>query len=196
MPRRSAAIGIGSARQHSIVCRFADLRAHQRLSEKMVQDIGSRFPKVTCSRTLTRPKSMLSWPRPRPISPAAQANVKLAGFTAQRHQGLLKSVPVSKQDLDNYNRDYTASRPWCSPLPRTWDAWKNWNPSARLRSVFRRDHQAQRRYRHAHQCRKRRHLRARNFDLARPIRSMSTWMFRRPTSTSRPCRHESLPRAR
>ena len=40
----------------------------------------------------------------------AEANVRLAGITAQRYQDLLKSDAVSKQDVDNYNGDYAAKQ--------------------------------------------------------------------------------------
>jgi RND family efflux transporter MFP subunit len=40
----------------------------------------------------------------------SEANVKLAGITAQRYQELLKTDAVSKQDVDNYNGDYAAKQ--------------------------------------------------------------------------------------
>jgi membrane fusion protein (multidrug efflux system) len=40
----------------------------------------------------------------------AEANSKLAGITAQRYQDLLKTEAVSKQDVDNYNGDYSAKQ--------------------------------------------------------------------------------------
>ena len=40
----------------------------------------------------------------------AQANLKLAGVTAERYEGLLKSDAVSKQEVDNYTGDYSAKQ--------------------------------------------------------------------------------------
>ena len=45
----------------------------------------------------------------------SQANVKLAGITAQRYQELLQSDAVSKQDVDNYNGDYAAKQAMVQP---------------------------------------------------------------------------------
>jgi RND family efflux transporter MFP subunit len=77
---------------------------------KWYKDIGSRVVKGELLAEIDTPEIDEQLSQARADLGTAQANLKLAGITAQRYQELLKSDAVSKQDVDNYNGDYAAKQ--------------------------------------------------------------------------------------
>jgi RND family efflux transporter MFP subunit len=78
--------------------------------KKWYKDIGSRVAKGDLLADIDTPEVDAQLAQARADLATADANVKLAGITAQRYQELLKSDAVSKQDVDNYNGDYAAKQ--------------------------------------------------------------------------------------
>ena len=84
-------------------------RANGYIKERMV-DIGDRVEAGQPVAEIEEPEVDAQLAQARADLATAQANVKLAGITAQRYQDLLKTDAVSKQDVDNYNGDYAAKQ--------------------------------------------------------------------------------------
>ena len=78
--------------------------------KKWYKDIGSRVNKGDLLAEIDTPEVDEQLAQARADLATAQANVKLAGITAERYQDLLKSDSVSKQDVDNFNGDYAAKQ--------------------------------------------------------------------------------------
>ncbi|HWF37971.1 MAG TPA: efflux RND transporter periplasmic adaptor subunit [Candidatus Acidoferrales bacterium] len=78
--------------------------------KKWYKDIGSQVSKGDLLADIDTPEVDAQLAQAKADLATAQANVKLAGITAQRYQDLLKSDSVSKQDVDNYNGDYAAKQ--------------------------------------------------------------------------------------
>lgn len=78
--------------------------------KKWYKDIGSQVAKGDLLAEIDTPEVDAQLAQARADLATAQANVKLAGITAQRYQDLLKTDAVSRQDVDNYNGDYSAKQ--------------------------------------------------------------------------------------
>jgi RND family efflux transporter MFP subunit len=78
--------------------------------KKWYKDIGSRVNKGDLLAEIDSPEVDEQLAQAKADLATAQANVKLAGITAGRYQDLLKSDSVSKQDVDNFNGDYSAKQ--------------------------------------------------------------------------------------
>ena len=77
---------------------------------KWYKDIGSHVAQGQLLAEIDTPEVDAQLAQARADLATAEANVKLAGITAQRYQDLLKTDAVSKQDVDNYNGDYAAKQ--------------------------------------------------------------------------------------
>ena len=98
--------------------------------KKWYKDIGSQVNKGDLLADIDTPEVDAELAQAKADLATAQANVKLAGITAQRYQDLLKSDSVSKQDVDNFNGDYAAKQAMVQSAAANLNAWKNWNPSS------------------------------------------------------------------
>jgi RND family efflux transporter MFP subunit len=78
--------------------------------KKWYKDIGSRVNKGDLLAEIDTPEVDEQLAQARADLATSQANLKLAGITAERYQELLKSDSVSKQDVDNFNGDYAAKK--------------------------------------------------------------------------------------
>ena len=78
--------------------------------KKWYKDIGSHVKEGDLLADIDTPEVDAQLSQARADLATAQANVKLAGVTAQRYEGLLKSDAVSKQEVDNYTGDYSAKQ--------------------------------------------------------------------------------------
>jgi RND family efflux transporter MFP subunit len=78
--------------------------------KKWYKDIGSHVAKGDLLAEIDTPEIDEQLSQARADLATSQANGDLAGITAKRYQDLLKSEAVSKQDVDNYNGDYTAKQ--------------------------------------------------------------------------------------
>ena len=78
--------------------------------KKWYRDIGSHVKEGDLLAEIDTPEVDAQLAQVRADLATAQANVKLAGITAQRYEGLLKSDAVSKQEVDNYTGDYAAKQ--------------------------------------------------------------------------------------
>ena len=78
--------------------------------KKWYRDIGSRVREGELLADIDTPEVDAQLAQARADLATAQANVKLAGITADRYQELLKSDAVSKQEVDNYAGDYAAKQ--------------------------------------------------------------------------------------
>lgn len=78
--------------------------------KKWYKDIGSHVAKGELLAEIDTPEVDAQLSQARADMATAEANVKLAGITAQRYQELLKTDAVSKQDVDNYTGDYAAKQ--------------------------------------------------------------------------------------
>jgi RND family efflux transporter MFP subunit len=77
---------------------------------KWYKDIGSHVKEGDLLADIDTPEVDAQLSQARADLATAQANVRLAGVTAQRYEGLLKSDAVSKQEVDNYTGDYSAKQ--------------------------------------------------------------------------------------
>jgi len=84
-------------------------RANGYIKRRLV-DIGDRVAEGQVVAEIEEPEVDAQLAQARADLATAEANVRLAGITAQRYQDLLKSDAVSKQDVDNYNGDYAAKQ--------------------------------------------------------------------------------------
>jgi RND family efflux transporter MFP subunit len=84
-------------------------RANGYIKRRLV-DIGDRVKEGQPVAEIEEPEVDAQLAQARADLATAEANVKLAGVTAQRYQDLLKSDAVSKQDVDNYAGDYSAKQ--------------------------------------------------------------------------------------
>jgi membrane fusion protein, multidrug efflux system len=78
--------------------------------KKWYKDIGSHVKEGDLLADIDTPEVDAQLSQARADLATAQANVKLAGVTAERYEGLLKSDAVSKQEVDNYTGDYSAKQ--------------------------------------------------------------------------------------
>ena len=78
--------------------------------KKWYKDIGSQVAKGELLAEIDTPEIDAQLAQARADLATSEANVKLAGVTAQRYQDLLKTDAVSRQDVDNYNGDYAAKQ--------------------------------------------------------------------------------------
>jgi RND family efflux transporter MFP subunit len=78
--------------------------------KKWYKDIGSRVNKGDLLAEIDSPEVDAALAQARAELGTAQANAKLAGITASRYQGLLKSDSVSQQEVDNFTGDYAAKQ--------------------------------------------------------------------------------------
>ena len=78
--------------------------------KKWYKDIGSHVKEGDLLAEIDTPEVDQQLEQTRADLTTAEANAKLAGITAQRYQGLLKSDAVSKQEVDNYDGDYAAKQ--------------------------------------------------------------------------------------
>lgn len=78
--------------------------------KKWYKDIGSHVKEGDLLADIDTPEVDEQLSQARADLATAQANVKLAGVTAERYEGLLKSDAVSKQEVDNFNGDYIAKQ--------------------------------------------------------------------------------------
>ena len=78
--------------------------------KRRLADIGDRVKAGQLVAEIEEPEVDAQLAQARADLATAEANVKLAGVTAQRYQDLLKTDAVSKQDVDNYNGDYAAKQ--------------------------------------------------------------------------------------
>jgi len=84
-------------------------RANGYIKRRLV-DIGDRVEAGMPVAEIEEPEVDAQLAQARADLATVEANVKLAGITAQRYQELLKTDSVSKQDVDNYNGDYSAKQ--------------------------------------------------------------------------------------
>jgi RND family efflux transporter MFP subunit len=77
---------------------------------KWYKDIGSHVKQGDLLAEIDSPEVDAQLAQSRADLATSQANLKLAGVTAQRYEGLLKSDAVSKQEVDNYTGDYSAKQ--------------------------------------------------------------------------------------
>ena len=151
--------GIDSARQYPILRRFAHLRAHQRLSEEVVQ--GHRQPRQgrrSAGRNRYARSGCSSWRRPAPIWPRRRPTSSLPASPPSAIRTCSKATPSRKQEVDNFNGDYAAKQAMVQSaeanVKRLEDLESFKHVYAPFSGVIT---AAQRRYRHADQCRQRRH---------------------------------------
>lgn len=78
--------------------------------KKWYKDIGSHVKEGDLLADIDTPEVDEQLSQARADLATAQANVKLAGVTAERYEGLLKSDAVSKQEVDNFTGDYAAKQ--------------------------------------------------------------------------------------
>jgi RND family efflux transporter MFP subunit len=78
--------------------------------KRRMADIGDRVEAGQLVAEIEEPEVDAQLAQARADLATAEANVKLAGITAQRYQDLLKTDAVSKQDVDNYDGDYAAKQ--------------------------------------------------------------------------------------
>jgi membrane fusion protein, multidrug efflux system len=78
--------------------------------KKWYKDIGSHVNEGDLLADIETPEVDAQLSQARADLATAQANVKLAGVTAERYEGLLKSDAVSKQEVDNFTGDYAAKQ--------------------------------------------------------------------------------------
>jgi RND family efflux transporter MFP subunit len=78
--------------------------------KKWYKDIGSHVKQGDLLAEIDSPEVDAQLAQARADLATSQANLKLAGVTAQRYEGLLKSDAVSKQEVDNYTGDYSAKQ--------------------------------------------------------------------------------------
>ena len=78
--------------------------------KKWYKDIGSRVNKGDLLAEIDSPEVDEQLAQAKADLATAQANVKLAGTTAERYQDLLQSDSVSRQEVDNFNGDYAAKQ--------------------------------------------------------------------------------------
>src|SRR5579872_1575171 len=78
--------------------------------KKWYRDIGSHVKEGDLLADIDTPEVDEQLSQARADLATAQANVKLAGVTAERYEGLLKSDAVSKQEVDNFTGDYAAKQ--------------------------------------------------------------------------------------
>jgi RND family efflux transporter MFP subunit len=78
--------------------------------KKWYRDIGSHVKQGDLLAEIDTPEVDAQLAQARADLGTSQANLKLAGITAQRYEGLLKSDAVSKQEVDNYTGDYSAKQ--------------------------------------------------------------------------------------
>jgi RND family efflux transporter MFP subunit len=78
--------------------------------KKWYKDIGSHVKEGDLLAELDTPEVDAQLSQSRAELATSQANLKLAGVTAQRYEGLLKSDAVSQQEVDNYTGDYSAKQ--------------------------------------------------------------------------------------
>lgn len=78
--------------------------------KKWYKDIGSHVKEGDLLADIDTPEVDEQLSQARADLATAEANVKLAGVTAERYEGLLKSDAVSKQEVDNYTGDYSAKQ--------------------------------------------------------------------------------------
>jgi RND family efflux transporter MFP subunit len=78
--------------------------------KKWYKDIGSHVKEGDLLAEIDTPEVDAQLAQAKADLATAQANVKLAGVTAERYEGLLKSDAVSKQEVDNYTGDYAAKQ--------------------------------------------------------------------------------------
>jgi len=76
--------------------------------KKWYKDIGASVKQGDLLAEIETPEIDAQLAQARADLSTAQANLKLAGITAERYQGLLKSDAVSKQEVDNYTGEYAA----------------------------------------------------------------------------------------
>ena len=76
--------------------------------KKWYKDIGAQVKQGDLLAEIETPEVDAQLAQARADLSTAQANVKLAGTTAERYQELLKSDAVSKQEVDNYNGEFAA----------------------------------------------------------------------------------------
>lgn len=78
--------------------------------KKWYRDIGSHVKEGDLLADIDTPEVDEQLAQARADLATAEANVKLAGVTAERYEGLLKSDAVSKQEVDNFTGDYSAKQ--------------------------------------------------------------------------------------
>lgn len=78
--------------------------------KKWYKDIGSHVKEGELLADIDTPEVDAQLAQSKADLATSQANVKLAGVTAERYEGLLKSDAVSKQEVDNYTGDYAAKQ--------------------------------------------------------------------------------------
>ena len=78
--------------------------------KKWYKDIGSHVKEGDLLADIDTPEVDEQLSQARADLATAQANQKLAGVTAERYEGLLKSDAVSKQEVDNFTGDYSAKQ--------------------------------------------------------------------------------------
>jgi RND family efflux transporter MFP subunit len=78
--------------------------------KKWYKDIGTHVKEGDLLAEIDSPEVDAQLAQARADLATSQANLKLAGVTAQRYEGLLKSDAVSKQEVDNYTGDYSAKQ--------------------------------------------------------------------------------------
>ena len=78
--------------------------------KKWYKDIGSHVKEGELLADIDTPEVDAQLAQAKADLATSQANVKLAGVTAERYEGLLKSDAVSKQEVDNYTGDYAAKQ--------------------------------------------------------------------------------------
>ena len=78
--------------------------------KKWYKDIGSHVNQGDLLAEIDTPEVDAELAQAKADLSTAQANLKLAGVTAERYQGLLKSDAVSKQEVDNFNGDLAAKQ--------------------------------------------------------------------------------------
>ena len=78
--------------------------------KKWYKDIGTRVQSGELLAEIDTPEVDAQLAQARADLVTAQANFRLAGSTAERYQGLLKSDSVSKQEVDNFTGDFAAKQ--------------------------------------------------------------------------------------
>ena len=78
--------------------------------KKWYKDIGSHVKEGDLLADIDTPEVDAQLAQAKADLATSQANLKLAGVTAQRYEGLLKSDAVSKQEVDNFTGDYAAKQ--------------------------------------------------------------------------------------
>jgi RND family efflux transporter MFP subunit len=78
--------------------------------KRWYKDIGSHVKEGDLLAEIDTPEVDAQLAQAHADLATSQANLKLAGVTAERYQGLLKSDAVSRQEVDNYAGDYSAKQ--------------------------------------------------------------------------------------